>query len=514
MLHRVGEHDKIWDIVIIGGGATGLGCAVDAASRGYDVLLVEQSDFGKGTSSRSTKLVHGGVRYLAQGNVSLVRESLRERALLLKNAPHLVRKQEFVVPVYSYWDRFFYGAGLKTYNMLSGRRGFGKSRILSKDETIKRLPNVKLEGLNGGILYFDGQFDDARLLVNLAQTAAEQGAVLLNHARVFSLQRDKAGRITGAAVSDEITGQVFPATARVVINATGAFCDVVRQFSNRNAEALIAPSQGIHLVVGREFLPGGSALMVPKTADERVLFAIPWHDRALLGTTDTPIEKATLEPRALEEEIDFILATAADYMEKPPTRADVQSVFAGIRPLVKAEKTQNTATLARDHTIETDANGLVTITGGKWTTYRKMATDAVDHAVALAGLEYRRSETDKLRIHGAGESSGTDEIRRVYGSDASSIAKMIVDDPSLGELLNPRLPYTRAEVLWAVREEMAETVEDVLARRTRALFLDAKAAIETAPVVAEIMAAENGRDAAWIKTQLQQFRETAAGYSI
>lgn len=517
MLARVREHEKIWDFVIIGGGATGIGCALDAASRGYQVLLLEQNDFGKGTSSRSTKLVHGGVRYLAQGNVSLVRESLKERGILLKNAPHLVRKQAFVVPVYSYWDKFFYGAGLKTYNILSGKYGFGKSEILSVEETAKLLPNVKKDELYGGILYYDGQFDDTRLLVNLAQTADEQGAVLLNYARVFSLHTGDDGKIDGAAVSDEITGQVFLANARVVINATGAFCDTVRKFSDRNAENLIAPSQGIHLVFDRKFLPAETALMIPKTSDERVLFAIPWHEHALFGTTDTPVERAEIEPRAHEDEIDFILETAKDYLENPPRREDILSVFTGIRPLVKTENAQNTASLSRDHTIEIDKANLLTITGGKWTTYRRMAEDAINQAAALAGLPDKKCVTETLKIHGATESKEADaDDFQIYGTDAAEIRKIIAENAELGEKLHPALPYLKAEIVWAVRNEMAETVEDALARRTRALFLNARAAMEIAPQVAELMAEESGKESAeiWIQEQIQIFGETAQHYTV
>ncbi len=496
MRARAGEIDKVWDFLIIGGGATGLGCAVDAASRGFSVLLLEQNDFGKGTSSRSTKLVHGGVRYLAQGNLKLVQEALKERGILLKNAPHMVSKQAFVIPAYSYWDKFFYGAGLKTYGLLSGKYGFGKSEILSRKETMRRLPTIRQEGLDGGILYYDGKFDDARLLVDLAATAASNGAVLLNHARVFSLQRDKGGKITGAACSDELTGQVFLARARSVINATGAFCDTVRRMSDPNAENLIAPSQGVHLVFDSKFLSGSSALMVPKTSDRRVLFAVPWHGRAVFGTTDTPVANAELEPRALDSEIDFILETAAEYIADPPKRSDILSVFTGIRPLVKASGTTNTAVLSRDHTIEIDLGGLVTITGGKWTTYRRMAEDAVDQASEHNGFERRKCVTAELPI-----------------SNSKLLADGIADaDPELREILHPSLEYRAADVVAAVRYELAATLEDVLARRTRALFLDAEAALEIAPKVAALIAAELNESDAWIRDQLRSFSAVADGF--
>lgn len=511
MLKLVGEHRKIWDLIIIGGGATGMGCALDAALRGYDVLLLEQSDFGKGTSSRSTKLVHGGVRYLAQGNLSLVREALRERGFLIKNAPHLVRRQSFVIPVYSYWDKFFYAAGLKTYNLLSGKNGFGRSRILSKKETIKLLPNVRQKDLEGGIIYFDGQFDDARLLINLAQTAAENGAALLNYARVFSLSRDEQGKIDGAAVSDEITGQIFLVKGRAVINATGAFCDSIRQMADRDAEKIIAPSQGVHLVFDKKFLPADNALMIPKTSDERVLFAIPWSGHLVVGTTDTAVEQPLLEPVAREDEIDFILETLAGYLENPPRREDILSVFTGVRPLVKAENVADTAALARDHTVEIGSSGLLTITGGKWTTYRQMAEDAVDRAARLAGLPAKKCLTRTAKIHGFTKEQTEKGHLAIYGADAAEIRKLIDEDPELGERLHPRLPYLKGEIVWFCRREMAQTVEDALARRTRALFLDARAAIETAPAVAAIMAGELNIEfpEIWLKENLDNFYHTA-----
>lgn len=516
MLERVRTRKEDWDFIIIGGGATGIGCAVDAASRGFDVLLLEQNDFGKGTSSRSTKLVHGGVRYLAQGNVSLVRESLKERGILFKNAPHLVKKQSFVVPVYSYWDKFFYAAGLKTYNILSGKYGFGKSEILSKQETIKRLPNIKKEELQGGILYFDGQFDDSRLLINLAETASEQNAVLLNYARVFAFNYDENGNIDGAAVSDEITGQIFLAKAKVVINATGAFSDYLRQMSDRKSEKLITPSQGIHLVFDKKFMPSENAMMIPKTSDERVLFAIPWHDHAVFGTTDTPLEKTELEPKATEAEIEFILETAKQYLENPPQREDILSIFVGIRPLVKTENSKNTASLSRDHTIEINKTNLLTITGGKWTTYRTMAEDAIDQATTLAKLPEKKSVTENLKIHGFTEDFAKFGDLEIYGADALEIQKLIAENSELNEKLHAELPYRKAEIVWFCRHEMPQTVEDILARRTRALFLNAKAAIEIAPKIAEIMSQESKREDAetWIAEQIKQFNQTAQNYLV
>lgn len=487
MLERVCVRRTAWDFIVIGGGATGVGCAVDAASRGYDVLLLEQSDFGKGTSSRSTKLVHGGVRYLEQGNVSLVMEALKERGILKRNAPHLVKDLAFVVPNYEWWEMPFYGIGLKIYNLLSGKYGFGKSRILSKKETLRLLPTVKPEGLRGGVIYYDGQFDDARLLINLVATADEQGAAVLNYARVYELTKNSEGLVSGVNFVDEETGQFFEVLAKAVINAGGAFCDAIRKMSDENSKPIIAPSQGVHIILDKSFLPGETAIMIPYTSDGRVMFAIPWHDAALVGTTDTAVEKAELEPRAFNEEIDFLLATARKYFHQPPTRKDVLSVFAGIRPLVKNGEAKNTASLSRDHTIEIDAFNLLTVSGGKWTTYRRMAEDAVNHAAVLAKLTEKKSATKDLKIHGFCENATEFGELAIYGTDAEKIQDFIKNDKSLSEKLHPHLPYTKAEVIWAVRYEMAQTVEDVLARRLRALFLNAQASIEIAPLVASTL---------------------------
>ncbi|MEP7037200.1 MAG: glycerol-3-phosphate dehydrogenase/oxidase [Acidobacteriota bacterium] len=514
ILNRVKTREKDWDFIIIGGGATGVGCAVDAASRGFDVLLLEQNDFGKGTSSRSTKLVHGGVRYLAQGNISLVFEALKERGILLRNAPHLVKKTAFIVPCYSLWQMFFYGAGLKIYNLLSGKRSFGKSKILSNVETIKRLSNIKQKKLCGGVSYFDGQFDDTRLLTNLVSTAVNRNAAVLNYARVFALNKNSENKIDGVNFQDAESGIIYEAKAKVVINAAGAFCDEVRRFSDEKSEKLIAPSQGIHLVFDKKFMPDSTALMIPKTSDGRVLFAIPWHGKTLVGTTDTPVEKAELEPKAFEKEIEFILKTAGNYLTESPTREDILSVFAGIRPLVKNSNSKNTAKLSRDHTIEIDESNLLTITGGKWTTYRKMAEDAVNQALKIADLPDEKSITENLKIHGFCQNAERFGDLSIYGADAKNIQQMIEENPKLAKKLHENLPYCLAEIVWAVRFEMARTIEDILARRLRILFLDAKTAVEIAPKVAEIMARELGKDEIWIAGQIAEFKETAKNYSV
>jgi glycerol-3-phosphate dehydrogenase len=504
-----------WDFVIIGGGATGAGVAVDAAARGYSVVLFEQSDFGKGTSSRSTKLVHGGVRYLEQGNISLVMEALRERGLLRQNAPHLVGNLPFVVPSYDWWEAPFYGLGLKVYNLLAGKYGFGQSSILSREETLERLPTIRTEGLRGGVVYYDGQFDDARLVINLIQTAEELGAVPLNYFPVVALTKADDGTVDGVVARDVETGRELKVSGAVVINATGPFSDYVRRLAEPDAPALIAPSQGIHLVFDRSFLPGESAIMVPHTKDGRVMFAIPWHDHTVVGTTDTPIPEPALEPLPLESEIAFILETAALYLHKAPSRADVLSVFAGIRPLVRADDSRVTAALSRDHTIHIDPSGLLTTAGGKWTTYRHMAEETVNQAVEFAHLPEKLCETAKLRIHGFHESAEQFGALDFYGSDAPALQALARTEPSFAEPLDPALPtIIGAQVVWAVRVEMARTVEDVLARRCRALFLDAAAAIRMAPAVARLMARELGRDVDWQREQVAAFTTLARHYRL
>jgi glycerol-3-phosphate dehydrogenase len=514
MWRRIDAHPQPWDTIIVGGGATGVGVAIDAASRGYDVLLLEQSDFGKGTSSRSTKLAHGGVRYLEQGNIGLVMDALKERGLLLQNAPHLVHDLAFVVPNYDWWEAPFYGLGLKVYQLLAGKYGFGESRILSREETLQRLPTVRTEGLRGGAIYYDGQFDDARLLTHMATTAWEQGAIVLNYVEVTGTTKDAPGFVNGVTARDVETGREFYAAAKVVINATGAFSDRLRRIAEPAAEPMIAASQGIHLVFDAAFLAGDSAIMVPHTSDGRVLFAIPWHGRTLVGTTDTPIPEPSLEPVALDQEIDFILDTAGQYLAKAPTRDDVLSVFAGIRPLVRADGTASTAALSRDHVIQIDRSGLVSIMGGKWTTYRHMAEDCVDQAPTLAQWPERTCVTRNLHIHGFHADAKQFGPLAVYGSDAYEIRKLIEREPALGEQLDPRLPYVRAEVIWAVRHEMARTVEDVLARRTRALFLNARAAREMAPSVADLMASELGWDEDTKAKQVSSFLALASNYIL
>jgi glycerol-3-phosphate dehydrogenase len=547
-----GRGEKPWDLCIIGGGATGLGVAVDAASRGFSTLLLEQYDFAKGTSSRATKLVHGGVRYLQQGNVKLVTEALHERGILRRNAPHLVKDQSFIVPNYKWWEGPFYGIGLKVYDWMAGSLGLGKSRLLSREETLALAPTLDGEGLRGGVLYHDGQFDDARLAIELAKTAVEQGAVVLNYCRVDGFLKED-GRIIGVKATDTIANESYTLYAKTVINATGVFTDAILKKDDAASESIITPSQGVHLVLDKEFLPGDAAILIPHTDDGRVLFAVPWHNKIIAGTTDTMVDHAEIEPRALPAEIDFILQQIGRYLKRVPGYGDIRSVYAGLRPLVK-NNGRKTAELSRDHLVMVSESGLITITGGKWTTYRRMAEDTVNTAIARGGLPERACKTASLPIHGAeiglapkAEGRKPDEARKsdgrprqtgasgpmgarsgsggresdeendplhFHGSDAAAIRALAAAEPDWGRKLHPGLPYLMAEIVWAVREELCMTVEDALSRRTRSLLLDARAAMECAETVAALLAKELNRDLAWQRAQVEEFRKLAAGYLV
>lgn len=506
------RRSTVWDFIIIGGGATGLGTAIEAASRGFKALLLERKDFAAGTSSRSSKLIHGGLRYLRQGRLALVRQALRERGLLLQNAPHLVRPIGCVIPLYKWWESSLYGCGVKCYDLLAGRSGLEPSQHLSRAETLALLPTLEPSRLRGGILYQDCVFNDARLAVNLAQTLLDLGGIPLNYLEVIGLLKAQ-GRVAGVEVLDRETGNGYELRARIVINATGVFTDRVRHLDEPGAPSLITPSQGAHLVLDGSILPGDCALVVPRTDDGRMMFAIPWRGRVLLGTTETPISQVMTEPRPLQEEIDFLLGHAGRFLSCRPVRENVSSVFAGLRPLVGPVKRGDSASLSRGHTILVSASGLVTIAGGKWTTYRRMAQDTVDRALSVAQWGGASSVTNRLRIHGW-RNNLADDARSSYGADADALEELGDALPAGNELLHPRLPFRECEVVWAVRQEFARTIEDVLARRTGALFLDAEAGMAMAPRVAELMAAELGRDETWQQRQVDEFRSLARGYCM
>ena len=507
-----------FDVLVIGGGATGLGVAVDAASRGYRTALVEAHDFAKGTSSRSTKLVHGGVRYLEQMNFSLVTEALRERGIMARNAPHLVSNLAFIVPRYKWWEGPFYGIGMKLYDALAGELNIESSRSLDRDQTIKAIPNVQQEGLLGGIMYYDGQFDDARMAITLMRTAVSHGATIANYCQVINILKHN-DHVCGAQVKDNESEETFDVRAKVVVNATGIFSDTIRRLDTPDAPAQIEPAQGVHLVLPASFQPGKNAIMVPHTDDGRVLFVIPWHDRVVVGTTDTPREEAEIEPRALPEEMGFILRNAGRYMQREPTVADIQSVFAGQRPLVHPEgRNADSKSISRSHEVFVSHSGLVTIAGGKWTTYRKMAEDTLSHAIQVGGLSSAPCQTEHLPLYASPDDPKcVRDVRdplRYYGTDAEAIEKLAADNTELSQRLHPELPYSGAEVVWATQYEMAIHLEDVLARRTRALLLGAENSKQAAQRTAEIMAGQLGHDNTWIAEQVAQYTSLADRYTV
>ena len=515
-IERIRTRQEPWDIIVIGGGSSGLGVALDASSRGYDVLLLEAEDFAKGTSSRSTKLVHGGVRYLAQGDIFLVLEALRERGRLLRNAPHLTRSQPFIIPIYTWFDLLQYTVGLTIYDWMSGGLSLGGSRFLSKEKTLEAIPTVNSKGLKGGVLYFDGQFDDARLALSIAQTSEREGATVLNYARVNGLLKNDQGTISGVMVSDVETGESFEISGKAVVNATGIFVDDILQMDKPTGKHMIAPSQGVHIVLDKKFLPGSHAIMIPKTSDGRVLFCVPWHDKVVVGTTDTPRDRPEMEPRALESEIDFILETAQANLAMKPIREDVLATYAGLRPLAAPqEEGKSTKEISRSHKVVTSQSGLFTMLGGKWTTFRKMGEDAVNKVMKTVGLPKTQTGSIDLKLHGFTQTAfSSSDPMTLYGSDRQAVEALIASDPSMNEKLHQNYPYVVGQVIWAVRHEMARQVDDVLSRRLRVLLLDAEAASLMAPVVVEVMAKELGRDESWSKEQLEKFEALVKTYEV
>lgn len=503
---------SLWDVLVIGGGASGLGAAVEAASRGYKTLLVERIDFAKGTSSRSTKLAHGGVRYLEQRNIALVLDALKERGHMLRNAPHLVHDLSFVVPAYEYLSLPYYGLGLKIYERLSGKLSFGRSKFLSRADTLQMLPGIESDGLRGGILYFDGQFDDARYAISLMRTLQDLGGTAMNYLEAIEiLHRD--GRATGIKAKDQETGESFEIYAKVVVNATGIYTERILSMDYALNGSVLAVSQGTHFVLPRSFLPGTAALMVPRTDDGRVLFAIPWHGATLIGTTDEPVEQIADDPRPMRKEKQFLLDHINRYFGRRPKDSEILSVWSGQRPLFREGKSR-TSQISRDHKILVSSSGMITITGGKWTTYRRMGEDAIDKAAEIGSLAKTPSCTMNLKLHGWLDSRVTEmsESELVYGSDFPALQQLSSEDDRLNGVIHPRLPYRFREVVWAARHELARTTEDVLARRTHALFLDARAAIEAAPAVSALLGSELKRDPASIGKDLDSFISVAKGY--
>ena len=510
-IKSLGKSDQ-WDIVIIGGGASGLGAAVDASKRGYKTLLLDKNDFAKGTSSRSTKLVHGGVRYLQNGDISLVIEALKERGIMKRNAPQLVKDMSFVIPFYDWWNSPFYGLGLKVYDMMAGKMGLGPSTLLNKNETIELIKNVKKEGLKGGVIYHDGQFDDSRMAITLSLTATDLGATLINYVQVTNLIKEN-DLITGLEVLDRESGEKFTVKTKVVINATGVFSDQIVKMDQPAARPMIRPSQGVHIVLERSFLNGPHAIMIPHTSDGRVLFAVPWHNHVVVGTTDTPIDHAAEEPKALEEEINFILSNAAQYMTKKPRRLDVKSVFVGLRPLAAQQGDSNlTKEVSRHHKVTVSTSGLISVLGGKWTTYRKMGEDTINTATVVGGLNEQKCKTKRLLLHGYDENTDINDPLNVFGSDRKKIISMGKSQDN--ESLSNKFYISKNLILWSIEHEMAIHIEDVLARRTRCLFLDAKETLRIAPKVSKIMATALKKNDKWVDEELKKFNQTTKNYIL
>lgn len=507
-----------FDVLVIGGGATGLGIAVDAATRGFRAALVEAGDFAQATSSRSTKLAHGGVRYLASGQVHLVYEALHERAVMMRNAPHLVAPQAFLLPTYTRWELPYYGAGLLLYDLMSGKSTMGRTSILGAAATVQAIPNLQPDKLSGSVRYFDGQFNDARLALALARTAADHGAVVLNYMRCVRLLTQQS-RICGAALRDELDGSEHEVRAHVVINATGIFTDELRQMGDAATPPLLTVSRGTHIVVAAHVLGGSAGIMVPKTKDGRVIFAIPWQGHVVIGTTDVAAPTPLMEPGHTAAEIDFLIETINPFLASPVSRSDVLSVFSGLRPLVTG-KSAMTSKLSREHYIDVSPAGLITVAGGKWTTYRRMAQDALDYAAKHGMLAQRACVTAHTPLHGHSTSSvtssaGADSYKSEYGTDTTYLDAYTADDAAMAETIDAALPYTFAQCLYAVEHEMALTLEDVLSRRTRALLLDTQATLRAAPRVAALMAKALGRDDAWAAAQVATLHALAASdYSL
>jgi glycerol-3-phosphate dehydrogenase len=496
-----------FDVLVIGGGATGLGIAVDASTRGFRTALVEAGDFAQATSSRATKLVHGGVRYLVSGQMHLVYEALRERKIMMENAPHLVHSLAFVTPAYRWFDLPFYGSGLKLYDLVAGSSSIGRTRILGAEETRCLVPGIQAKDLKGSIVYYDGQFDDARMALALARTAEDHGANVLNYLKFLKPMKED-GRTIGGVVQDVETGETYEIRAKAVINATGIFVDEIRAEDDPASPELLRVSRGTHIVLPHEVLGDGNAIMVPKTRDGRLIFAIPWLGKVVIGTTDLPATEAKVEPGFDESEIDYLIETINPYLNKPIAKEDILSIFSGLRPLI-SEKAATTAKISREHRIDISQSGLITVAGGKWTTYRRMAEDTLDFAISRGKLQRAMCVTKDLRLHGAPAQAVDTDLFSRYGTDAASVKSLISADESLARKLDDELPFTRAEVIFAVRQEMARTVEDVLSRRTRALLLNARAAERAAPVTAHIMADQLGRDKVWADDQIRTFCELA-----
>lgn len=503
---------QVFDVIVIGGGATGLGVAVEAITRGYSTLLLEAYDYGKGTSSKSTKLVHGGIRYLANFDFALVKEGLEERYYFLNNAPHLAKKQSYLIPFHNLFERFKYSVGIALYDAFAKDKKIGKSQFLSHDQLLSQAPQINPAGMSGGAIYYDGVFDDTRMLVTLLRTFEAQGGMVLNYHPVtdFLYQNNK---ISGVKAFDSLQGRVLEFTAKTVINATGTLTDVLlNKAEPQQAHQTVSAAQGTHLVFDKAIFDSPHCLVIPETSDGRILFVLPWHDKIIVGTTDVAVDQPSIEPIAQSAEIDFILETLNRYTKAPVTKAQVKSVFCGQRPLVRDPTQKSTKKISRRHEILETDNGLISIVGGKWTIYRRMGEDTINYAVRKNYLPASQSVTRDFKLFGHTASIDQSHLA-VYGSQAEKILAIQKQTGNFDKI-HPDLPYLQAEIIYQVREEQAKTVEDVLARRTRAVLLDAKAAKQAAPLVAKLMATELGHDEAWVAQQVESFERFVRAYII
>ena len=502
-----------FDLCVIGGGATGAGCALDARLRGLKTTLLDGGDFASAASSASTKLVHGGVRYLEQAvkkldlaEYRMVQAALGERIRMLKNAPHLAHAAEFLVPVFSWTQALYYKAGMTMYDWIAGKNNLFPSRFLSREETLRRMPSLRKEGLHGAVSYSDGQFDDSRYDLGLVQTFVEAGGEALNYARVTGFAKDAGGKLTGATARDQLSGREFTIQARAFVNATGPASDSVRQLASPDAHRRLRPSKGVHILFPLDEFQSKDALLVPKTEDGRVIFAVPWQGRLLVGTTD---DEATPETKmiVLREEAEYLLRQLNPYLAKPLRLEQIVSGISGLRPLVAAREGHGTKELIRDHEVEIDArSGLISILGGKWTTHRLMAEDTINAVQGALGETITASLTKEKVL--AGAAGFTEEYWRIlakeygiaeaaaqhlaqkFGTRATEVLALARADTSLAAALVPGLPHIRAEVAYAIRNEMAQTIEDILARRLGLQLFDWRASILAAPVVADLLAQE------------------------
>ena len=502
-----------YDVIIIGGGATGLGVAIESVSRGYKTILFEQEDFGKSTSSKSTKLVHGGIRYLANLDFKLVKEGLEERYFFINNSRHLSKVQPYLIPFYSYKNKIKFTIGTFLYDLLASRYNIGKSKSINANDVIKLAPFLKTKNLIGGLIYYDGQFDDSRMLISMLRTFENLDGVAHNYHQVIAINKNNNNVVTGVTILDKINNKIYEVKSKVVINATGVFTDDLINMSEDKLENNnLVVSQGSHILCKNDNLKSEYAVVIPETKDDRILFILPWHDCALIGTTDVKVSKPVLDPIASKLEVKFIMDSVKKFSKHEIKQEDIKSSFAGLRPLVKKNSNTNSSTLSRAHKIIFSSNKLISVVGGKWTIYRRMGEDTINFAIQQGMLPKSNSITKYLKLFGWTEES-IEYPLSVYGKDYYKILD-IQKELNNYELLHKDLPYYYAEVIYQIKYEMVKTVEDVLSRRTRAVILNPIAAVEVAPIVANLIAKYYNYDDNWISDQLNKFNSFAKNYIV